>query len=81
MHLTNTDPKGHDLAVVSKETAGAPEEIEVTAEMLSTGAAALERYYLGDGRYDLSDVCLAAVFKEMARGRLSPCPPIHESDR
>ncbi len=38
MHLTNNDSKGHDSpSLPNSEAAGAPEEIEVTPEMLEAG--------------------------------------------
>jgi hypothetical protein len=61
MHLTNTDTKGHDSAVASKVAAGAPEEIEITAEMLEAGRTAYFRYDLDDS----SEEIVTAVFRAM----------------
>jgi hypothetical protein len=71
MHLTNNDPKVHDSAVASKGVAGAPEEIEITAEMIEAGASAL-RCEIGDGGfYWDADALASAVFRAMALHRKS----------
>ena len=46
MHLTNTDPKGHDSpSPPRQEAAGAPEEIEITREMIDAGEARLNELF------------------------------------
>jgi hypothetical protein len=59
-----------DSAVGSKEPTGAPEhEIKVTPAMLRDGARVLEKFYLGDGIYDLQEECLAAIYRAMNEAR------------
>ena len=55
-----------ELAVDSKEPAGAPEKtIEITPAMLDAGSRALAAFYLGHGIYDLQEDCLAAIYHAM----------------
>jgi hypothetical protein len=61
--------------VDSKGSAGATEkEIEVTSEMVAAGEAALEKRYIGDGRYDLTSA-VAEIYLVMAAAKfLLPAP-------
>jgi hypothetical protein len=44
-------------------------EIEITTDMIEAGAAELEKFYLGNGRYDLREAALKAVFHSMEKLR------------
>ena len=49
---------------------GAPEaELEVTPEMIDAGHRALDGHYLGNGRFDLTNPTLVALFRAMAAAR------------
>lgn len=75
----------HSPAVDSEESSGAPEaEIEVTAAMVDAGSAALEDFYLGDGRYAITTESIEAIYRAMAAS--TSLPPasicrIHRGDR
>lgn len=45
------------------------DKFEITPEMSRAGRRALEKFYLGDGIYDLRESCLAAVFRAMMASR------------
>jgi hypothetical protein len=47
----------------------AEEEIEVTEEMIKAGSVALERFYLGDGLYDLTAPVMAEIYRAMNAAR------------
>ena len=44
-----------------------PEAIEITPAMLAAGSEVMERYYLGDGRYAVTNDGLAEIFRAMVR--------------
>ncbi len=76
MHLTNTDPKGHDSAAASKEAAGAPGEIEITREMQKAGALALSTF---EPRFEDSGDVVERIYRDMelVRRREGPGSAAH----
>lgn len=73
MHLTYHDLNTHTGAALTADAGKAGAPGDVTDEMLSAGSEALEKYYLGDGMYDLRSACLRDLFLTMERAR-----PLHE---
>jgi hypothetical protein len=49
-------------------------EIEVTPEMIEAARTELDRGYWGDGRYDLGDDRISAIFSAMIAARLLSFP-------
>jgi hypothetical protein len=67
-------------AVDSEESAGAPEaEIEVTPEMVSAGSLAVEKFYIGDGRYVLAEDAMVAVYRAMTAAKFLPPATEHRT--
>jgi hypothetical protein len=67
MHLTNNDLNGHDSAVASKGTAGAPEEIEITPAMIEAAADVIYNW----PSFDVPEVISIEVAREALLAGLS----------
>ncbi len=68
MHLSYPMKSGISDPVGSKEPTGAPDaDVKVTPEMLAGASKALDRFYAGDGVYNVSDECLEEVLRAALR--------------
>lgn len=82
MHLTNNDLRGHKSAVASdiSEATGAPEAIEITAEMEQAGADILiEALTEGSNLLGIPAYVAGEVYRAMDRlsGKRRVSPPFH----
>ena len=62
-------PNARGSIVCDRPAPKVTDEIEVTPEMLSAASEVLEKYYLGDGIYDVRGPCLGDIFRAMDESR------------